>query len=417
VTQSESENPKPVAAPLPTSWTAYCRCTRTGPRVRSVYARVTTREPQCVANFATTQHSKRINALQKQIGLHKRAKEEDQAAVLVQEKAELDRAVVGLKTAEVDRERELRKLAGTIGNLVHESVPVSMTEDDNVEVAKWHPDGPNASPQKRTDILSHHEVMYRLDILDQERGAKVAGHRGYFLMNDGVDLNQALISYGLDFLRSKSYKKIMTPFMMRRGLMAKTAQLEEFDENLYKVEGEAEEGATPEDEKYLIATSEQPLSGLHSDEWFDDPTNQLPLRWVAACFSYSIAVNADLQVCRLLDMLPKRGRQAWPGNMGRLPRAPVREGRAGAHPSHADLDGLNSAQFCITDPASSEEFYQSLKLPYHVVAIVSGALNNAAAKKYDLEAWFPFQGEYKELVSVSNCTDYRGPGSCQVCVC
>lgn len=77
-----------------------------------------------------------------------------------------------------------------------------------------------------------------------------------------------------------------------------------------------------------------------------------------------------------------------------------------------------SKQFCITDPASSwaefdsmiehsEGFYQSLKLPYHIVSIVSGALNNAAAKKYDLEAWFPFQGEYKELVSVSNCTDYR----------
>lgn len=57
--------------------------------------------------------------------------------------------------------------------------------------------------------------------------------------------------------------------------------------------------------------------------------------------------------------------------------------------------------------ATAEEFYQSLKLPYHVVAIVSGALNNAAAKKYDLEAWFPFQGEYKELVSASNCTDYQ----------
>ena len=57
--------------------------------------------------------------------------------------------------------------------------------------------------------------------------------------------------------------------------------------------------------------------------------------------------------------------------------------------------------------ANSEEFYQSLGLPYQVVAIVSGALNLAAAKKYDLEAWFPFQGEYKELVSVSNCTDYR----------
>lgn len=57
--------------------------------------------------------------------------------------------------------------------------------------------------------------------------------------------------------------------------------------------------------------------------------------------------------------------------------------------------------------ATSEEFYKSLKLPYQVVAIVSGALNNAAAKKYDLEAWFPFQGEYKELVSCSNCTDYQ----------
>lgn len=57
--------------------------------------------------------------------------------------------------------------------------------------------------------------------------------------------------------------------------------------------------------------------------------------------------------------------------------------------------------------ATSEEFYQSLKLPYQVVSIVSGALNNAASKKCDLEAWFPYQGEYKELVSVSNCTDYR----------
>ena len=138
--------------------------------------------------------------------------------------------------------------------------------------------------------------MYRLGILDQERGSKVAGHRGYFLMGYGVDLNQALISYGLEYLRTKGYTKIQTPFMMKRALMAKTAQLEEFDEALYKLDGNpaatipselqtaadkaaatsAEEAA--EDEKYLIATSEQPLSGLHSDEWFDDPLNQLPVR-------------------------------------------------------------------------------------------------------------------------------------------
>ncbi len=66
-------------------------------------------------------------------------------------------------------------------------------------------------------------------------GAKIAGHRGFFLTGDGVDLNQALISYGLNFLKSKGFKKVQAPFMMRRGMMAKTAQLEQFDEELYKV--------------------------------------------------------------------------------------------------------------------------------------------------------------------------------------
>lgn len=83
-----------------------------------------------------------------------------------------------------------------------------------------------------------------------------------------------------------------------------------------------------------------------------------------------------------------------------------------------ELTGFQVEQFVLTDPeksweafeemiAVSEEFYQSLDLPYQVIAIVSGALNNAAAKKFDLEAWFPHQGEYKELVSCSNCTDYQ----------
>jgi seryl-tRNA synthetase len=100
--------------------------------------------------------------------------------------------------------------------------------------------------------MPHHEVLLRLDAMDLERGAwflhvppfyfsllgsvgaKIAGHRGYFLTNDGIDLNQALISYGLDFLRKKGYKKVMPPFFMNKDQMAKTAQLDEFDEALYK---------------------------------------------------------------------------------------------------------------------------------------------------------------------------------------
>jgi seryl-tRNA synthetase len=82
--------------------------------------------------------------------------------------------------------------------------------------------------------MPHHEVLLRLDAMDLVRGAKISGHRGYFLMNDGVDLNQALISYGLDFLRKRDYKKIQPPFMMNKEQMSKTAQLDQFDEELYK---------------------------------------------------------------------------------------------------------------------------------------------------------------------------------------
>ena len=120
-------------------------------------------------------------------------------------------------------------------------------------------------------------------------------------------------------------------------------------------------------------------------------------------------------------MLPQRGWRARQGCLGDLPCPPVREGR----PEYRTLPNSDSVsnitqieQFVLTKPdeswqafedmmATSEEFYKSLGLPYQVVAIVSGALNNAAAKKYDLEAWFPFQQEYKELVSCSNCTDYQ----------
>lgn len=122
-------------------------------------------------------------------------------------------------------------------------------------IRTWHPEGPNGQVEKKTNIMPHHEVLLRLDAMDLERGqftfllilhlilkknrgfagAKITGHRGYFLTNDGIDLNQALITYALDFLRKRSYKKIQPPFMMNKDVMAKTAQLDQFDEELYKV--------------------------------------------------------------------------------------------------------------------------------------------------------------------------------------
>lgn len=317
------------------------------------------------------------NVIKKKIGEAKKAKKDPEPEVWAS-KERIEEKIKELEGHEAEAESILRARASSIGNIVHESVPVSMSEDDNVILRTWNPNDTTVF-QKQPELLSHDIVMHRLDAVDLERGVKVAGHRGFFLINDGVDLNQAMINYGLDFLRSKGFRKTMAPFMMRKTLMAKTAQLEEFDEALYRLSGDGE------DDKYLIATSEQPLSAYHSDEWFEKPKEQLPLRYAG----YSTCFRKEAG---------SHGRDTW-----------------GIFRVH-QFEKVE--QFCVTDPSkswemfeemiqNSEEFYQSLGINYRVVEIVSGALNNAAAKKCDLEAWFPAMGEFKELVSVSNCTDYQ----------
>ncbi|KAK0498985.1 hypothetical protein EDD18DRAFT_1154782 [Armillaria luteobubalina] len=327
-------------------------------------------------DFEANGLSKQVNAVQKEISAKKKAKEP--ADELVARKKELDGLVVAKKAETKEFELKMRQKASTVGNIVGKTVPVSQTEDDNVTLRTWHRSDEGDEPPVRTDIMPHHEVLLRLDAMDLDRGAKIAGHRGYFLTNDGIDLNQALIAYGLDFLRKKQYKKIQPPFMMNKDQMAKTAQLDQFDEELYKV-------IASDDEKYLIATSEQPISAYHSDEWFESPDTQLPIKYAG----YSTCFRKEAG---------SAGRDMW-----------------GIFRVH-QFEKIE--QFVITDPtkswemfdhmiANSEEFYQSLGLRYRVVAIVSGALNLAAAQKFDLEAWFPFQRAYKELVSCSNCTDYQ----------
>jgi seryl-tRNA synthetase len=122
------------------------------------------------------------------------------------------------------------KKVGHIGNIVHESVPVSNNEDDNKVVATW---GEKKSPCAKP--LHHHELLWMIDGYEPQRGVDVAGHRAYFLKGAGVLLNQALINFGLAFLMRKSYTPIQPPFFMRKEVMSETAQLEEFDEALYKV--------------------------------------------------------------------------------------------------------------------------------------------------------------------------------------
>ena len=159
--------------------------------------------------------------------------------------------------------------------------------------------------------------------------------------------------------------------------MAGVAQLEDFDEELYHVLGE--EG----DEKYLIATSEQPICGYHMNEWLDE--KELPLKYTG--FSTNFRKEAGAH-----------GKDTW--GIFRVHQFDKVEQFVICKPE----DSWDMHEYMIQN---SREFYESLNLPYRVVNVVSGALNNAAAKKYDLEGWFPGYKAYRELVSCSNCTDYQ----------
>ncbi|EXC15377.1 Serine--tRNA ligase [Morus notabilis] len=268
--------------------------------------------------------------------------------------------------------KQLNSILEIIGNLVHDSVPISNDEANNAVIRLWG--------EKRLEpkLKNHVELVELLGIADTKKGTDVAGGRGFYLKGDGVHLNQALINFGLQFLEKREFTALHTPFFMRKDIMAKCAQLAQFDEELYKVTGEG-------DDKYLIATAEQPLCAYHLDDWIHP--SQLPIRYAG----YSSCFRKE----------------------------------AGSH--GRDTLGIfrvhqfeKVEQFCLTSPngndswdmheemiKNSEDFYKMLKIPYQVVSIVSGALNDAAAKKYDLEGWFPASQTYRELVSCSNCTDYQ----------
>ncbi len=196
-------------------------------------------------------------------------------------------------------------------------------------------------------------------------------------------LNQAFINYGIAFLRKRNYSILQPPYMMKKSMMAGVAQLEEFDEALYKVSGGANE--SEDSDKYLIATSEQPICGYHKGEWLEEKS--LPLRYsgVSSCFRKEAG---------------KHGKDVW--GIFRVHQFEKVEQFVICEDDMEVSDAMQQEMLI-----AAEEFYQSLGFPYQVINIVSGALNNAAIRKYDIECWFPGYNEYKELVSCSNCTDYQ----------
>lgn len=280
--------------------------------------------------------------------------------------------------ARLEQERDFAR--AQIGNLIHHSVVISDNEDNNRVERTFG----NTEAKKK---YSHVDLVVMVDGFDGERGTVVAGARGYFLKGPLVFLEQALINLALQKLAVKGFTPLYTPFFMRKEVMQEVAQLSQFDEELYKVSSKGSEvaGDNTIDEKYLIATSEQPIAAYHRNEGIKETDMPIKYAGVSTCFRQEV------------------------GSHGRDTRGIFR-----VH----QFEKIE--QFVLTSPNdneswkefdeminNAEEYYKELEIPYRVVCIVSAELNNAAAKKLDLEAWFPGSQAFRELVSCSNCLDYQ----------
>jgi len=317
---------------------------------------------------------KAFNEKSKQIGQLIKAGDPEKIDSAKEEAANYKRQIEAKEREMEMLEQQRDDKCGRIGNIVSDRATISNDEKDNAIVRTF---GTMRVAEPGEQLLTHVDLLRMLDAVDTEQGTVVGGGRAYYLKGPGVFLNLALINYGISFLTGRNYTPMQTPFFMNKSIMAQCAQLEDFDEQLYKVTGEGED-------KYLIATSEQPISAYHRDMWIDPAT--LPLRYAgfSSCFRKEV------------------------GSHGR------------------DTTGIfrvhqfeKVEQFTVTSPEKSwemfdemighsEAFFQTLGLTYRVVNIASGTLNNAAALKYDIEAHFAGQGTtYRELVSCSNCTDYQ----------
>ncbi|HLE64664.1 MAG TPA: serine--tRNA ligase [Candidatus Bathyarchaeia archaeon] len=297
-----------------------------------------------------------------------RKKGQDPSALMKQAEAIPDQ--IKHVEAQVDQHKqEAEQILLSIPNMVHESVPFGKDENDNVEVRRW-----GEIPKLNFKPSDHIDLGLKLGLIDVEKAGQVAGARFYFLRGDLVRLNYALIQYGLDFILKKGFQLYQPPYMLRRDVVAGAVALSDFEETIYKIENE---------DLYLLPTAEHALLGLHKDDILE--ADKLPLRYagVSPCFRKE----------------------------------------AGAH--GRDTKGIfrvhhfeKVEQFIFSRPEDSwnlheellhnvEEFFQSLKMPYRVVNVCTGDLGTVAAKKYDLEAWLPGQGKYREMASCSNCTSYQ----------
>lgn len=316
----------------------------------------------------TEQLKNRRNVVSQEVAKKKKAGES--ADDLITEMRE-----VGDRIKELDEEirnidAQIVEMTLAIPNVPHESVPVGLKEEENVEIRRWsEPTSFSFEPK------AHWDVAQDLGILDFEAAAKVTGSRFVFYKKAGARLERALISFMLDVhTMQHGYEEILPPLIVNRDSLIGTGQLPKFEEDLFKLEGT---------DYFLIPTAEVPVTNLHRDEILN--VEDLPRYYTAysACFR-SEAGAAGRDTRGLI-----RQHQFNKVEMVKLVKP---------EDSYEELESLTH---------HAESILQQLKLPYRVMALCTGDLGFSSAKTYDLEVWLPSSGTYREISSCSNFEDFQ----------
>ena len=256
-----------------------------------------------------------------------------------------------------------------IPNLMDESVPYGAGDAENVVVSTWGDPRTDA-----TGLRSHAEVLEGLGMAEFDRARRASGAGFYYLRGPVVLLDLALQRFALDLLAERGFTPVAPPYMLRRAPYEGVTDLADFENVMYKIDGE---------DLYLIATSEHPLAALYQGEILDEDDLPFRLAGVSPCFRKEIGGHG----------VDQKG-------IFRVHQFQKVEQFVFCRPEESPtvLEELRG---------NAEEVFRRLKVPYRVVNVCTGDLGTVAAKKYDIEAWFPRQQAYREVVSCSNCTDYQ----------
>jgi seryl-tRNA synthetase len=319
-----------------------------------------------VTEFETLRQEQ--NTLSKSVGA---AKGDEKTALLENAKALADK-VKAADTKRTQVEEQTKELLLQLSNLLDPKAPIGGEEDF---LLVEHVGTPRDFDKDGFEPKDHVELGKLLGAIDTERGAKVAGSRSYYLTGVGALLEFALVNYAIQSAVKNGFTPVIPPVLVNPAAMEGTGFLGQAAENVYRIE---------KDDVYLVGTSEVPLAAMHMDETL--PADKLPLRYAG----YSTCFRREA------------------GTYGKDTRGIIR-----VH----QFDKVEMFTFCKPEDAQAEhqrllqwekDFLTDMEIPFRVIDVASGDLGSSATRKFDIEAWIPTQGAYREVTSTSNCTEFQG---------